>query len=302
MSRLSERLAAGEVLILDGGISTELQRRGVPMDGMAWSAAALVTHPGHVREVHVDYIRSGADIITTNSFSTARYILEQAGLGDLTIELTRGSVLLAKEALQITEPPRDVLIAGAMSSWPPGDDFSRLPSPEEIDVAYTEQAEILAASGVDILLLEMVDHFGYTRAALAAAALTGLPVWLGLGCEVNAEEGVVTLHDTQRALEEEILSLAGLGFSLVSVMHTKPADVGQALAELSASWEGPKGAYAHSGGWAMPNWLWEDIISPEAYLGYAREWVASGTQVVGGCCGLGPDHIRLLRNMLPRHI
>mgnify|MGYP001190666019 FL=1 len=302
MSRLNRRLAAGEVLILDGGISTELQLRGVPMHGTAWSAAALSTHPDQVREVHVDYIRSGADIITTNSFSTARYILEQAGLGDLTIELTSDSVRLAKEALQISEPSREVLIAGALSSWPPGDDASNLPTHEEIEAAYTEQAELLATSGVDILLLEMVDHFGYTRAALTAAAGTGLPVWLGLGCEFNSDEGLVTLHDTQQAVQGELLSLAEIGFSLVSVMHTQPEDVGPALAAVRDSWQGPMGAYAHSGGWAMPNWLWEDIISPEAYLEYARKWVASGTQVIGGCCGLGPDHIRLLREKLPRQI
>ncbi|HEX5692919.1 MAG TPA: homocysteine S-methyltransferase family protein, partial [Roseiflexaceae bacterium] len=79
---LQARLDAGQVIMLDGATGTELQRRGVPMHGFAWSAAALDTHPDIVRAVHEDYIRAGADVIITNTFSTARHVLETAGLGD----------------------------------------------------------------------------------------------------------------------------------------------------------------------------------------------------------------------------
>ena len=69
MKKLQERIAEGEVIILDGATGTELERRGVPMHGEAWSAMALYTHPEVVRQVHEDYIRAGADIIITNTFS-----------------------------------------------------------------------------------------------------------------------------------------------------------------------------------------------------------------------------------------
>jgi S-methylmethionine-dependent homocysteine/selenocysteine methylase len=81
MNDVQERLDAGEVLILDGAMGTELQRRGVPMDDVAWDAAALATHPDLVREVHEDYIKAGADVIITNTFATARHVLEPAGMG-----------------------------------------------------------------------------------------------------------------------------------------------------------------------------------------------------------------------------
>jgi homocysteine S-methyltransferase len=67
MSTLQQRLERGDVLILDGAMGTELQRRGVPMDGIAWSAAAMATHPETVRSVHEDYLRAGAEILITNS-------------------------------------------------------------------------------------------------------------------------------------------------------------------------------------------------------------------------------------------
>ena len=71
-------LDQGKVIILDGATGTELQRRGVPMHGFAWSAEALDTYPETVRAVHEDYIRAGADVIITNSFSTARHVLATA--------------------------------------------------------------------------------------------------------------------------------------------------------------------------------------------------------------------------------
>ena len=75
MTTMQQRLASGEILILDGATGTELQRRGVPMHDEAWSAAAIVTHPDTVRAVHEDYIRAGAQVIITNTFSTGRLLL-----------------------------------------------------------------------------------------------------------------------------------------------------------------------------------------------------------------------------------
>ena len=80
VDRLVERMGRDELVFLDGGTGTELERRSVPMDAAAWSAAAVLTHPEVVRDVHEDYIRAGADVVTTNSFSTARHQLAPAGL------------------------------------------------------------------------------------------------------------------------------------------------------------------------------------------------------------------------------
>jgi S-methylmethionine-dependent homocysteine/selenocysteine methylase len=98
MANLKQRLASGELLILDGAIGTELQRLGVPMHERAWCAVALRDHTDTVRQLHEDYIRAGADVITVNTFSSARYVLEAAGLGPLAHELNTRAVALAVEA------------------------------------------------------------------------------------------------------------------------------------------------------------------------------------------------------------
>ena len=91
-------LAAGKVLVIDGGMGTELQRRGVPMDEVAWSGTAVLSHPEVVRAVHEDYIRAGADVIITNTFGSTRQMLGGAGFGAQVEEVHRRAVALAKEA------------------------------------------------------------------------------------------------------------------------------------------------------------------------------------------------------------
>jgi S-methylmethionine-dependent homocysteine/selenocysteine methylase len=116
MRTLGERLARGDVMILDGGTGTELQRRGVPMDGVAWSAAAMLHHGDTLREIPADYIRAGAVIITTNIFAAARHVLVPAGLGDRVRELNRTAVALARDARDRPAGGRDVRIAGSIST------------------------------------------------------------------------------------------------------------------------------------------------------------------------------------------
>jgi hypothetical protein len=95
---LRARLERGEVIIMDGATGTELQSRAVPMHYFAWSAAAIDTHPETIREVHEDFIRAGADVIIATTFSTARHVLEPAGLGDRVRALNERAVALTREA------------------------------------------------------------------------------------------------------------------------------------------------------------------------------------------------------------
>src|ERR671915_1409709 len=123
MNDVQERLDAGEVVILDGAMGTELERRGVPMDEVAWDAAALLTHPDTVREVHEDYIRAGADVIITNTFATARHVLEPAGMGERFRELNTRAVVLAKEARE-NAAEGEVFVAGSISTFTARYDYS----------------------------------------------------------------------------------------------------------------------------------------------------------------------------------
>src|SRR5450631_107416 len=98
IEEFERRLAGGEVVLLDGGTGTELEARGIPMDGAVWCGVAVLEHRDVVRMVHEDYIRAGAEIITANTFPSNRLALEPAGLGDRVTEINRRAVETALQA------------------------------------------------------------------------------------------------------------------------------------------------------------------------------------------------------------
>src|SRR5262245_62585922 len=93
-----ERLAAGAVVIVDGGTGSQLQAEGVPMDDVAWSARANLEQPDAVQRVHEEYIRAGAEVIIANTYASSRSALEPAGLGDRVAEANRSAVRAAMRA------------------------------------------------------------------------------------------------------------------------------------------------------------------------------------------------------------
>ena len=300
MSALQQRLEGRETVILDGATGTELERGGVPMDEAAWDAAALLTHPNTVREVHEDYIRAGADVIITNTFATARHVLEPAGMGEQFHELNTRAVALAKEAREnAAEGP--IFIAGSISTFTARYDYSYEPGAERARANYREQAEVLAESGVDVIALEMMRDLEQTTYAIEAAVVTGLPVWVGFSCKTT-DEGTVVLWDREHTLVEALKQIPSLEASLVSIMHTLTEDTPAALREVSEHWPGLVGAYPHFGEFIMPSWQFIDMISPEDFAAGAKLWLEMGTQLIGGCCGIGPEHIRLLKERLPARL
>lgn len=300
MEGLGRRISGGGVVILDGATGTELERRGVPMDGVAWCAAALVTHPGVVREVHEDYVRAGADVIIANTFPAARHVLEPAGLGDRMRELNELAVGLAVEAREnAAEGP--VYVAGSISTFSPWHDNSREPAEREARASYGEQAEVLAEAGADLLALEMLRDIEQAAYAVESAVAVRLPVWIGFSCKRDAD-GTVVLWDGEDTLAAALETIPQAGVSLVSVMHTLVEDTLPALDEVVGCWDGPVGAYPHSGRFVMPNWQFTGEISPGDFAAEAERWLECGARAIGGCCGIGPDHIRALKERLPSRV
>jgi len=302
MQELTERLGRGEVVILDGAMGTELQRRGVPMDRVAWSGAAIATHPQVVRAIHEDYVRAGADIIITNTFGASRHVLEPAGLGERVGELNRTAVTLARESCDAAGDGRPLYVAGSISSFLP-ENATLAELPAEIARAnYREQADNLAEAGADFIILEMMMDATNTIFAIEAASATGLPVWVGFSCRPAEDgEGIVFWQggrDTDFAPAfEQAMAAGGV---VAGVMHSEVETLVPALSVVLSRWSGPVLAYAHSGHFTMPDWQFVDVISPEGYLAAAEQWVAMGAQVIGGCGGIGPDHIRLRKERLPK--
>jgi hypothetical protein len=117
--RVKKRLAAGQIIVLDGATGTELQRRGAPMDPAAWCGPAMLHADRLLTEIHADYIEAGADVITANTFASSRLMLSGAGLAERTDEINRRAVAAALRARDAHERGAQVLVAGSLSHMMP---------------------------------------------------------------------------------------------------------------------------------------------------------------------------------------
>ncbi len=306
MSRLAERLNRNETLLLDGGVSTEIRRRGVALDKNVWSGLATKTNPDEVRQVHTDYIQAGAQIITANTYSTARHVLESINLGHEAKLLNLKSVQLAQQARDEVAQ-EEVLVAGSMSSMPPLTSHREVAIDGQVESSYQELAEVLANAGVDLIIAEMMRDIENASLVIKAAVSTGLPVLIGFSA-MMADNGVdvrslrwkntddtTSAHDFGKMVE----TLKPLGGIAAGIMHTRVEDTGPALEVLKQHWSAPLLAYAETGRVILPEFRYEEVSSPEAYAAEIKGWIDNyGVQIVGGCCGTGPEHIRALRQLL----
>ena len=297
---IKDKIENGKFVLLDGGTGSEIERLGVAMNNLAWCGIAHMEQPEVVRQVHESYIKSGADVIIANTFATAPHVLKRLGLGDHIAEINQFAVGLALEARD--NCGKDVCVAASISSMPAFDEFY-IPKNAEVREGFVRQAELLAEAGAELFIAEMMREVDVAGMVISAAHATGIPVWTGFSASMN-DAGSLTNYESPvrgdetipfRPMAEDVLEM---GCDAAGVMHTSVHNTGPALTELNDLWDGPMFAYAESGHFIPPSWKFEDIISPLDYLGYVRQWIEQGVQIVGGCCGIGPEHIKVLQENL----
>ena len=315
---LDNKLSNEEVIVLDGATGSEIARLGAAMNSSAWCGAANKTHPDIVRQVHEEYIRAGADVVTANTFSTSRHILASAGLADETVSINARAVELAREAVHNVSPERPIAVAGSMSNmraWIPGTvspDPRFLPTPEEEFDNYQEVAQTLAKSGVDLILMEMMTDIDRSSMAISAAVETGLPVWIGNSCTLR-DDGSASVwnphsEEPQRLSPDHIKSEdksyetlieAMLSFQpqVMGVMHSTIETTNAGLQTLFEHWQGPVMAYPETSSEVRKGI--SDEVEPAIFAAHCHDWVESGVQIIGGCCGTTIEHIRAMVNELP---
>jgi len=252
--------------------------------------------------VHEDYLRAGAEILIANSFAASRHVLAAAGLGDRVEELNQRSIELAKEAVVRAALDRPIWIAGSISSFVASGDNRHRPAAAAERASYREQAQLLAAAGADLLALEMLRDIDQARVIVEAAGTTGLPILVGFTCRLGEDRKTVLLRgrDEERPLLTCIEPVLAAGRCMaVAVMHSDIETTDRALEVVLAHWRGPIACYPECGEWENPDWIFGDL-TPEALAEAAEAWVRRGVAIVGGCCGIGPDHIRSLSQRLRR--
>lgn len=300
-SKLKERLGRREIVILDGGIGSEMLRRGV-----TWEGHKVESEPDAIRTIHADYIRAGADVISTNTFQLARRSYanhftdheHMHHIGARDIE-TRAPILIGEgvaRALEARDQTQktDVCVAGAMTTldWCFRPDMA--PSAEDMRAEYRETVSAFKDAGADLMLFETFNSSKEARTAIEAARDLNIPAWVGFVCDWNGRllngETAEQVCEGLRGAEPDVL-----------LFNCAPVpDITRALSELAKDYRLPMGGYAHVGRFDPPDWMFTDEYPPNDYLAAAQQWAKLGVQVLGGCCGTTPMHIGALKQGLPK--
>jgi homocysteine S-methyltransferase len=286
-----------EITLLDGGMGQELIARAGADPGPLWATRVMLDHPGLVRAIHQDYFAAGASLATTNTYNILHDRLQPHGLDHLYHALHLRALAEAHEARATAGRG---LIAGSMG--PLGESYRPdLTPPVATSAAlYAEKAQLLAPH-VDLILIETISSLDLARGALRGARTTAKPVWLSVsvqdrdGTRLRSGEPVAGLADV----------LAETPADAVLANCSMPEAMAAALTALKPLGL-PFGAYAngfseitpHTHGTSAPAYGARHDLSPERYADFALQWIAQGATLVGGCCEVGPAHIRHLHARL----
>lgn len=294
-----------KVRIIDGAMSTEIFRRDVNLHPISWSGLNSHSHPELIKSIHLDYINAGARMITTNTFAASRHILQAADCSRLFNAVNRMSVEIAIEAREESEID-DVLIAGSLSTLPPLNNPDNAPSGAEVLQNQQDQANLLAASGVDLLLIEMQYDSSSALPLIQACLATELPVWVGITASRRHTGEMIAYRPSGKyaCLQTEafmslIESVTQQPISAVGVMHTPIEIMHAALAMLRERWNGTAFAYPETGCFDEPNWDFSESVDPADFAEKMCMFSSAfSLDAIGGCCGTTPSHIQALAERL----
>jgi homocysteine S-methyltransferase len=305
LNPLTSFLADDGVLILDGALATELERRGADLRDELWSAKVLLEQPELIRQVHLDYFRAGADVATTASYQATLPGLVRRGL-DLAQarDVLRLSVRLAVEAraqfwqkhVQSGDRAYPLVAASVGCYGAYLHDGSEYRGDYGLNVRqlmdwHRPRFEVLAESGADLLAFETIPCL---REAEALARLLderpGLSAWLSFSCRDERHLG-------HGELWAEAIGMANAfpGIVAVGVNCTAPRFIADLLRAAAARTGKPLVAYPNSGeSWDAARQCWVATAAPPDWSRAAQAWRAAGARLIGGCCRTTPATIREL--------
>ncbi|RIK79137.1 MAG: methionine synthase [Planctomycetota bacterium] len=284
MTDLIADLLSGGPVVADGAWGTQLQRLGLP--GGQCPDQWNLSHAELVEQVPRAYVAGGSQIVLTNTFRANRVALAEYGLADQVAAINQAGAAISRRA------------AGAQgrvfgSMGPSGKMlFAEEVTAQQLHDAFAEQAQALAAGGVDALVIETMADLEEALIATAACRTTGLPV---VACAIfdSGKERDRTM--TGRTPEQVAEQLSAAGADVVG------ANCGQGIAayvgicrRMRAATDRPLWIKPNAG---MPRMVGDQAVyddDAEQFAAAGAELVAAGASFLGGCCGTGPGHIRAL--------
>jgi 5-methyltetrahydrofolate--homocysteine methyltransferase len=305
------------ILIIDGAMGTMIQRHKLeekdyrgerfkdwPIDLKGNNDLLCLTQPAIIEGIHREYLEAGADIIETNTFNAQRISMADYHMEEVAFDINIAAAAIAKRAAkEYTDrnPEKPRFVAGAIGPMSKTLSLSpdvnnpgfRAVSFDEVASAYYEQVKALVEGGVDILLIETIFDTLNAKAAIFAIKKYFR--------DTKQPELPISISGTITDASGRTLSGQTLEAFYVSVMHARPLSIGlncalgaqemrshiEELSQIAACYTS---AYPNAG---LPNAMGEYDEQPHETAHFLEEWAENGfVNIVGGCCGTTPDHIR----------
>jgi len=300
------------ITILDGGMGRELARLGAPFKQPEWSALALMEAPETVKAIHQSFINSGSQVITTNSYSLVPFHIGEDVFKQRVRELTHLSGKLARDAADEADHKVQVAASVAPLFGSYRADLYQADRVTEIAPPIIEELAPFA----DLWLLEtqcLIDESSRVIALIEQIDTAKKPIWVSFTLE-DSEQTAEPLLRSGETVVDAVKAMQKLGVDAILFNCSQPEIIGEAIAltqsllsELGAN-DIEIGAYAN----AFPptpkdatandglDELREDL-TPPAYLTWVKQWQNKGASLIGGCCGIGPEHILAIKEYTQNH-
>ncbi len=297
------------VLILDGGLASELERAGYDLDDPLWSAKVLLETPEAIGDVHRSYLEAGADCIISASYQATIEGFRARGLGLAAAEnAIRKSVQLALDARDEFWADESnsgnrlrPLLAASVGPYgaylADGSEFTGHYGLDEQSLVdfHRRRWQILASTGADLLACETIPSLREARAL--ARLLTETPdrwAWFSFSCRDGESISDGTpIVDCVRVLDA-VPRVAAIG-----VNCTAPVFISDLVEKIRSVTDSPIVAYPNSGeGWDAESKSWTGTADPTSFAAAGALWRDAGARLIGGCCRTGPEDIRRLREAL----
>jgi len=297
MRSLSGALAVGTV-VLDGGLSTELEARGHDVSSALWSARLLRDDPAAIVAAHAAFAAAGAQVATTASYQATEQGFAAAG-----VDARRARQLIELSVVLAREGQRDGWVAASVGPYgamlADGSEYTG-GYVDEVGVAglrafHRPKMELLAHAGADVLACETVPAAAEAEALIAEAASLGVPIWLSLTTVLDAD-GVPRTRRGESAAEVYAMAAGVDEVIAVGVNCTGSAAIGPTVAAAAVAGK-PVVVYPNSGEtWDAATRTWTG--SPGISTDDVPAWVESGARLVGGCCRVRPADITAIASVI----
>jgi len=281
------------MIVMDGSMGNELLARRSDLVTGLWSAQYLIDAPGLVKEIHLDYINAGADLIITNTYSTIPSYLSKQKAEDKMSELIHLAGKLAREAVK--DSKKKVTVAGSL---PPLEESYRpdlvIDKEEAVPIYETLIKELTPY--VDIFICETMSSIKEMQHVIQA--LQNLdnvkPVWISWSLKEDKKNQLRSGESIKEAFNASAL----IKPEAYLFNCTDPFAITEGLKELKELTQKPIGGYPNvfnvPDGWTLDNDVQVSVrdLSVEKFLEFAEEWRNLGATIIGGCCGIGPKFIK----------